>query len=252
MIKALIALAVFLAPAFWAAPAMADVSSKTIRAIDRASSQLEGGDRAAAIDTLNGRLDDRDLNEEDRAALYLGRAQVYAAGPTPDFAAAESDLAAALTEPGINPALRDEAAILLANVYVRQDKPDEALSFLKGYTNRYGSSTDAMAMIDELEVSSGQRIPTDLPDRQLRPVSTPAPSFPAGCARGASEYTAQVLFNVTAAGEIENVRVVEASDPCLEPAAVAAVTRWRFDPAVQSGYFVATRDVPVTVTFSAR
>ncbi|NHK27253.1 hypothetical protein FF098_004995 [Parvularcula flava] len=250
--KKFTALSVLTGALFAFAPAMAqDISRKTEREIAEAMELSEEGNRAGAVERINDRLDDRGLNDTDRAALLLARAKTHAAGEGGDLAAAEADLQAALALPGVPGWQRDEVVQALAELYVFQGRPEQALSVLRDHDSLYGSSDTIQQMIHELEIDTGVKIPTDLPDRPIKPVSTRAPSFPAGCARGAPEYKVSVVFDVSVTGDPVNIRILDSTDPCLAPAAMTTVSSWRFDPAVQSGYFVITRDVPVTVTFTA-
>lgn len=227
-----------------------EVSRKTERQIDEAVELVEAGDRAGAIAVIDDRLDDSRLSQLDIAALYMARARAHAAGEGGDLAAAESDLKEALAVEGVPGWKRDEIITALAELYVHQGQPEEALALIEAQDDGMGMSSDLLAMKTDLQIETGEIIPTGLADRQMAPVSTRAPRFPAGCSRGAAEYKVQVKFDVTATGAVENVRVVDLTDPCLAEEAVSTVRSWRFDPAVQSGYFVRTRDVPVTVTFS--
>lgn len=226
-----------------------EVSRKTERQIDDAIELVEEGDRAGAIAVIDDRLDDRRLSALDMAALYMARAHAHAAGEGGDLAAAEADLKAALAVEDVPSWKRDEIVTALAELYVFQGKPEEALALIEAQGSM-GVSSDLLAMKTELQIATGEMIPTDLADRAMKPVSTRAPSFPMGCSRGAPEYKVQVKFDVSASGAVENARVVDSTDPCLNESALSTVKSWRFDPAVQSGYFVRTRDVPVTVTFS--
>ncbi|GGD06240.1 energy transducer TonB [Aquisalinus flavus] len=246
------ALSVLTGTLFALAPALAqDVSRKTDREIAAAMELSGDGDRAAAVARISSRLDDRGLNDADRAALLLARAKAHVAGEGGDLGAAETDLQAALALPGVPGWQRDEIVQALAELYVFQGRPEEALSVLREHDRLYGSADTIQQMIHELEIETGVKIPTDLPDRPMKPVSTRAPSFPAGCARGAPEYRVSVVFDVSVTGDPVNIRILDSTDPCLAPAAMTTVSSWRFDPAIQSGYFVITRDVPVTVTFTA-
>ena len=226
------------------------ISRKTGRQIEASTELAEEGDRAGAIAVLDDRLDDRGLSDLDRAALLVARARANAGGEGGDLAAAEADLQTALDLPGVPSWQQDEIVTALAELYVFQGKPEAALALVEERDAVAGLSADLMAMKKDLQVATGEIIPTDLADRPMQPVSTTAPRFPVGCSRGAPEYKVQVKFDVTAKGAVDNVRVVDLTDPCLAEEAVSTVKAWRFDPAVQSGYFVRTRDVPVTVTFS--
>ena len=54
----------------------------------------------------------------------------------------------------------------------------------------------------------------------------------------------QLKFDVTAAGVVENVSVVESSDARFEAAAVEAVAKWRYLPRIAAGKRVALRGCP--------
>ena len=60
----------------------------------------------------------------------------------------------------------------------------------------------------------------------------------------------QVKFDVTAAGVVENVTVVESSDALFEDAAVEAVAQWRYLPRIAAGKRVASEDVHTVIRFA--
>ncbi|WP_229659069.1 energy transducer TonB [Luteimonas terricola] len=65
----------------------------------------------------------------------------------------------------------------------------------------------------------------------LRPLSTPAPSYPTDALRAGQSGEVQVEFTVAPDGSISDARVVRADPPrVFDRAAVAAVRRWRFEP----------------------
>jgi periplasmic protein TonB len=65
----------------------------------------------------------------------------------------------------------------------------------------------------------------------LRPVSTPAPRYPAEALRAGQSGEVQVEFTVGADGSVTNARVVRSNPPrVFDREAVAAVRRWRFEP----------------------
>ncbi|WP_221029167.1 energy transducer TonB [Actomonas aquatica] len=65
------------------------------------------------------------------------------------------------------------------------------------------------------------------------------PHLPSELADRAGEVL--IAFSVTAAGDVADVTVVESTDPSLNDATIDAALRWRFRPALQEGYHVATR-----------
>jgi TonB family protein len=58
-----------------------------------------------------------------------------------------------------------------------------------------------------------------------------------------------VQFTVTKFGTVEDVTVVESSDPEFEPTAILAVSRWKFMPRVVNGKRIAVRDVHTIIRF---
>lgn len=70
-----------------------------------------------------------------------------------------------------------------------------------------------------------------------------APEYPPAAARQGLEGFVLVQFDVTAAGSVENVRVLESSHAVFEPPAVRAAYRFRFRPRVVDGAPVASRNV---------
>lgn len=65
----------------------------------------------------------------------------------------------------------------------------------------------------------------------LRPLSTPAPTYPVEALRAAVQGEVQVEFTVSPDGSVSDARVVRADPPrVFDRAAVAAVRRWRFEP----------------------
>lgn len=65
----------------------------------------------------------------------------------------------------------------------------------------------------------------------LRPLSTPAPRYPAEALRAAQSGEVQVEFTVAPDGSVSDARVIRADPPrVFDREAVAAVRRWRFEP----------------------
>lgn len=66
---------------------------------------------------------------------------------------------------------------------------------------------------------------------QLRPLSTPAPRYPADALRAGTSGEVLVEFTVGVDGAVSNARVVRADPPRIfDREALAAVRRWRFEP----------------------
>lgn len=92
--------------------------------------------------------------------------------------------------------------------------------------------------------TAAPRTPTD---RDPSPVARVQPSYPPAAHRAREEGTVIVRAEVDAAGNPGNVSVARRSSSReLDRAAVDAVRKWKFEPAVKDGKAVAsTVDVPV-------
>lgn len=91
--------------------------------------------------------------------------------------------------------------------------------------------------------------PARIADRSIpQPVHSPAPRYPREAQRRGESGTVLVRVHVGADGEPVGVDLVEGSGSrSLDRAAVDAVRRWRFDPAIRNGQAVAgTVQVPIT------
>jgi protein TonB len=87
-------------------------------------------------------------------------------------------------------------------------------------------------------------------DQQPRPVHQPPPDYPAELRRKKVEGTVYVLFLVDKNGRVVNPVVQKSTNSALEPAAVAAVRRWRFEPGRRRGQAVQFK-MRVPISFSA-
>jgi TonB family protein len=92
-------------------------------------------------------------------------------------------------------------------------------------------------------------------DLDVIPVATyqPQPSYPADLKRAGIAGKTTVSFVVDARGNVRNVRPVESSDRRFEAAAIAAVSKWKFQPGVRDGEAVPTLVViPINFNLSHR
>lgn len=74
--------------------------------------------------------------------------------------------------------------------------------------------------------------------------------YPAEAKQNRIEGVVRVAYDVTVDGTVENARVVESNPPgVFDAAALDAVRKWRFHPAVRDGKVVATRNMVSPVKF---
>ncbi|MFC2951017.1 energy transducer TonB [Marinicaulis aureus] len=85
------------------------------------------------------------------------------------------------------------------------------------------------------------------------PVSRTPPPYPAECfAKLPADAPAQsvtLMFDITRQGDVENVRVREASDPCFEAVSIAAALQWKYEPRRVGGVRKSQTDMEVLLTF---
>lgn len=85
---------------------------------------------------------------------------------------------------------------------------------------------------------------------QPQPLSTPAPRYPQEALRMGAGGTVRITVTVAADGSVERQALAQSSgNRHLDRAALEAVRRWRFQPAVRGGQPVAA-DVSVPIVFN--
>ncbi|MDR6990749.1 energy transducer TonB [Luteimonas sp. 3794] len=93
---------------------------------------------------------------------------------------------------------------------------------------------------DQMPAPQATTAATDLPTSVPRPVSTQQPEYPRASMRRGERGEVLLLVKVGADGRVDGVDVVSSSQHRrLDRAAVAAVRRWRFEPALRDGRPVA-------------
>ena len=84
----------------------------------------------------------------------------------------------------------------------------------------------------------------------MAPLVRNIPQYPVRALARGVEGHVQVKFDVTAAGVVENVTVIESSDALFEDAAVEAVAQWRYLPRIAAGKRVASEGVHTVIRFA--
>ncbi len=84
----------------------------------------------------------------------------------------------------------------------------------------------------------------------LAPIVRRPPDYPRSALEQRVEGQVRVKFDVTAAGGVENLSVVESSDPQFEDSAVRAVSEWRYLPRIVAGRRVGTEGIQTVIRFA--
>jgi periplasmic protein TonB len=88
------------------------------------------------------------------------------------------------------------------------------------------------------------------PSRPPEVLSAGGLVYPEEAYRQKIEGVVRVEYDVTVDGTVENARVVESNPPgVFDAAALDAVRKWRFHPAVRNGKVVATQNMVSPVKF---
>jgi protein TonB len=87
-------------------------------------------------------------------------------------------------------------------------------------------------------------------DRDVVPLVRIEPDYPARAAQRGIEGYAVVQFTITPAGTVKDPIVIDAEpDGVFDSAAVAAVSRWKYNPKMEGGVAVERRGIRVKLAF---
>lgn len=84
----------------------------------------------------------------------------------------------------------------------------------------------------------------------IQPIVRKAPEYPPNALKQRLEGHVQLKFDVTAAGTVENVTVVESSDALFEDSAVHAVSGWRYLPRIVAGKRAGSSGIHTNLRFA--
>lgn len=77
-----------------------------------------------------------------------------------------------------------------------------------------------------------------------------APVYPDRARRRAIEGYVDLVFDVTAAGRTENIRVIDANPKgYFERASIKAIAKWKYRPAMEDGLAIASKSIIRRITF---
>lgn len=102
----------------------------------------------------------------------------------------------------------------------------------------------------ETTISFTLKTATKMFDYDARPLVRIPAQYPQKCMRkAASLETVLVAFDVTVEGTTENIRALDASNPCLVPSAEASVARWKYTPMIIDGAPAPRKGVETLFTY---
>lgn len=106
---------------------------------------------------------------------------------------------------------------------------------------------EAPSPADAAAVTSPELVEVPL---DLAPVSRQPPEYPPAALQQKLEGRVVLRYDVSTTGVVENVRAIESTNPLFEPAAIHAVSQWRYLPRIVAGERVRAADVTATIQFA--
>jgi protein TonB len=85
--------------------------------------------------------------------------------------------------------------------------------------------------------------------QQPRPVFQPAPNYPPELAKSKAKGKVNLVVLVDASGAVKTATVKHSTNPAFDRAAIDAVKKWKFEPALRDGQKVASK-VSIPIVFS--
>ena len=137
------------------------------------------------------------------------------------------------SQPARNGASRDDAASASVTGDAVRRETAASLSATEPAPAAAGLPTakpDAASVDQRLASVAPPAAPQDPPDVALIPVHRTEPDFPGNLMRTLRKGLVQVSFTVQPDGSVTQAQAVASTNPRLNPAALATVAQWRFQP----------------------
>lgn len=144
------------------------------------------------------------------------------------------------------------AAVVTAVQRARDDSADASPATAAPGGPAATASTEPGASSADTTVRAAGAEPADYVDIDvdLIPVVRTPPDYPPAALERKLEGWVQLNFTIAANGAVEDVTVVDSDEPLFEPAAVRALSSWKYLPRVVAGKRVAAHDVQTIIRFA--
>jgi len=148
------------------------------------------------------------------------------------------------------------AALAAVTLVTVMRAPDDAAPAAAAASSSTPSAPAADAESPDADAASPQadELPTSVELVEIAlaiaPIAIRPPDYPPDALARRLEGHVQVKFDVTTSGKVENVSVVESSDPVFDDSAVRAITTWRYLPRIRAGKRVASPGVHTILRFA--
>jgi protein TonB len=123
----------------------------------------------------------------------------------------------------------------------------DVASIAAGLGTEFGTASGTGA--DGRGIPGGLGFGGGVADRGALPLVRVEPQYPPQAAKRGLEGWVQLRFTITTGGTVANVNVVKSSNAVFDHAAVEAVSRWKYEPQMQSGNPIETAGIEVVLRF---
>ena len=109
----------------------------------------------------------------------------------------------------------------------------------QGDEARTAPQGDGVTSVELVEVALG-----------VQPVVRKSPDYPPDALKAGNEGHVQLKFDVTAAGLVENISIIESSGAQFEDPAARALAQWRYLPRIEAGRRVGSQGIQTVIRFA--
>ena len=129
---------------------------------------------------------------------------------------------------------------------------ETAIAAVRSWTYEPRRSKNGTPQEDELETRLIFELeaPTFVESYDARPRKRVHPDYPERCMRRANEFEiVRIRFDVTESGDVDNIRIFESTNECLNSSVLEAAAAWEYAPKVIQGEPVRRNNVETQFTF---